>query len=1625
MAYKFDENKYKSTFDQMYGKGSFDKGLAQAREIGRSKVEADLAQKDYNARLSAAKKAASKKTYDDAVSYWNNPANKDNLMKKGVYRTEQEIRNNPHWKQLIKDRGYTTQDFIDGMYAAGTNGQARSSREYNQQRKSNNQNVPAKADSLIPMVPDKTSTKKTKTAQNYNLSDKQLPLIPLTKKKTKKLTLKDDLKNLGRLALDTINPFDNVDAGQALKNYAKAGMSDTYKEIQRGANRAVDSASFGVMSNLDKKMTGKTPDYLSKRKAGEGGVTDFVTTGLGYLVPGVGEYKLLNGMKAGKALTQFGTKGLSQRLASESAKGAVIGAGLSIPEVAVKESLNPKDQNWKDNLKYIGTNTALGAVSDPLLYGIGKGFSKGMESASNNTIKKLLPNQEELKKALTDVAKSHKAENALPVKNKNMFDNLLPKGNDITKPNYVPKLTPGKSLIPQIGKPTSLPPIENLSLPERLQLINKENRQMPDFSFGKPVTEQPGPKVNVYGVEVPKGDLVESATPQYWQKRYEDFTKYVKDSGYNENNLSVDAINELWTHFAKPDEPSLDKVIDLAYTGYKEPKVVNAADVWDKLGNRQPVSKNAKNLLMRDLKPSTKPLPQNLLPEVNVNRAVQEPQQSLIPNVSSKVSDKPFIPLETPVRTQQIPSSNLKERGHIETLRNSQNSLQALGDAIKGMYKPTTNEEAVAIANKYLAQGAEKATSFVKSAKVLKPEHVATAHRLIQEFQRTGQIEKAVDIAEHIAERGTKAGQAVQAFSIFDRLSPEGILVHANRVADRANAKLSPLQEKVTITPDTAAQLTDLATTVQKMTQQKTVANDVINLMDRAKAGEKLSTEETKQIRQFVDDAKQWINDITPKKTKPKAPNKIISPAVKEQVVSFLDKQEEAARKRLAARKGRALSGLPVDDFYDYAVIGASKLAKGTMNLADFSEQMIREFGQEVAPHIQQIYDKASEMVNSEVKRTVNRLSEVEKITNKAIKNGKLEETEAENLRKFALSINNLSGDAKIEASQELQAVLQGLERPSLLQKISTAQTIGQLLNPKTLARNAIGNELFYRLERINKIVATPIDIARSKITGGQRTVTFRTNNQAEYWKNWLRGAKAGWKGVNPEGLSTQYDLYPNSFSAKWNPYTYFEKALGASLKSFDYAGYKRAVNNTIGELATLRAVNEGLSGQARKQAIEKYIREADENILGIADQYGKYMTFQDNNAVSTSLQSLKRWLNKHTTGSHDFGAGDLILKYPKTPGSLLLRGLEYSPIGFLKSLYQIGKPILTKGEAATTREITETLTRALVGTGGIAAPAYVLADLGILTGGGSKDLDVKDLEKSVGKQDYSLNITGLKRWVLSGFDKKQAAPKQGDQFISYNWAQPIALSVAMAANVAQSVKQSGETNMGGAIVAALDGALDSMVGLSVLQGVQRALTTYPGQSLTDKALDVAGQLPASFIPTAWNQVRQLTDNTSRNVYDPLKLKQFGNQARNKIPGAELKLPPSYDTLGNKKEMYQGGSNNLFNVLLNPAFVSRYNPSPEAEMTLNVIRDTGDESLAPRRAQKYLIVDGKKYDLSSQQYAEYQRRLGTEVKTQLQHLNPNLPSDTLGASISKILDKSGRKVREELKQEFYGYNPKK
>lgn len=1011
------------------------------------------------------------------------------------------------------------------------------------------------------------------------------------------------------------------------------------------------------------------------------------------------------------------------------------------------------------------------------------------------------------------------------------------------------------------------------------------------------------------------------------------------------------------------------------------------------------------------------------------------PKETPVQEVKQTAKETVKQPIQTPIdntplqqatekvsKASKTDSNGYKMKGHIKTMIESEKpadeTKKSLWERTKSYYEPITNEEVVRRANERV-KNLEEAERYVMTARKISAEHVATAHRLIDEFTKSRNFEKAADIAEKIADEGTKAGQTIQAYSIFNRLSAEGLIVHAKRLAKRTNEEF-PSSKPVEVTGDMVAKLTDLAHTVDRMTGVSDASNDVMKILDKAKRGEKLNDIESQTIKNFVRDAKQFINGVD-KARQPKAPKPIEDKRVLKNVVNFFDAQEKAAMDRIKARRGR-LNAIPVDEYADFAVIGASKLAKGAIKFADWSAEMVKTFGEEIRPQLEKIYEQAKSLFDSSSKKiTENTISEAERITERLIKQGKVAEDDIDHFRDLAQKVSSLSGDAKIVASQDLQAVLQQLEKPSIGQRISTLQAISQLWNLKTQARNVIGNELFYRVERLNKILTTPIDWARVQLFGGKRSVTFSNagnRSWGDYFRDLQVGAKAGWKGVNPEGLTTQFDLHGPTFTGKWNPVTYLEKTLGATLRGFDYAAYKRAVNNTLGEMATLDALNKGVKGEAKKAHMEQFIRNVDENLTAIADKYGKYVTFQDDNVLSKGFVAVKRGLNF----GRNFGLGDLVLKYPKTPANLLMRAIEYSPAGFLRFAYILFKPLI-KGEP-NTGEALMALTRSITGTAGFTGLGYYLADKGIITGASDKDKDLRELEKMSGEGQYQVNWDALVRWVKSGFKDSEANIRKGDKLISYDWAQPVAMAISMGANISEDLqdkemkakkdKKELALGLGETAYNSVKGAADTLTQQSLLKGIQQLFQSSPGENggVTDSLANIVKDAPASFVPTLLNQIKQVKDNNGRITYNKEGLQEVINKLKNKTPGLSETLPIDYDTLGKPKQTYQ--NNSLLNVFLNPAFTGNYNPSPEAKLVSDLIEQTGDKTLAPRVAPKSITIKGNKYELSPEELSSLQRRMGEETLQRIQRLNPN--SNNLQKAIQNLIDKAGEIARKEIER---------
>jgi hypothetical protein len=286
----------------------------------------------------------------------------------------------------------------------------------------------------------------------------------------------------------------------------------------------------------------------------------------------------------------------------------------------------------------------------------------------------------------------------------------------------------------------------------------------------------------------------------------------------------------------------------------------------------------------------------------SVEHVIQKPtgtgagNQRAIP-VREKAPDAPVVPIRM---GQRATPKNLEAAG--------------LPKGSDTTYDVLTNRETLEKAQAAIKEkGVDRSISDLIIKRELTAEDTATGVELLRTLQKTD-IKRAAEVADHLSRKLTEAGQAVQAASIISRLSPEGILLTAQR----------QMKSGQTLAPDQAKVLTETATKVRE-------------------AEAKVSTLE-KQIAELSMRA-------TTRAPRPKL----------ETLQERLAKAESDARARLAARIGVGKGGqvgastIPLD-IADYAIIGASKLAQKGVTFAKWSQDMVGEFGDEIKPKLQAIY---------------------------------------------------------------------------------------------------------------------------------------------------------------------------------------------------------------------------------------------------------------------------------------------------------------------------------------------------------------------------------------------------------------------------------------------------------------------------------------------------------------------------------------------------------------------------------------------------------------------------------------------------------------------------------------------
>ena len=361
------------------------------------------------------------------------------------------------------------------------------------------------------------------------------------------------------------------------------------------------------------------------------------------------------------------------------------------------------------------------------------------------------------------------------------------------------------------------------------------------------------------------------------------------------------------------------------------------------------------------------------------------------------------------------------------------------------------------------------------------------------------------------------------------------------------------------------------------------------------------------------------------------------------------------------------------------------------------------------------------------------------------------------------------------------------------------------------------------------------------------------------------------------------------------------------------------------------------------------------ENAKAVAWEEALEATFKDDNFMTKMFSGIK-----NSTGKF----GDVLLPFVKTPANIAMRGIDYSPAGFVKAFVEG-----VKGGSAD--QVINSLAKATTGTG-LVALGYALRQAGLIRGELSDDKEVKAYQKQQGQLPYSFNVFG--------------------KDVTFDWAQPSAIPLIIGvtmADAADNPDRKWYEHVADATIAAGDAWTD----LSPLQTFQDIFTGngYEDSSPIQNVLGEIGEYPQRLIPALMGATARANDNTYRNTYVPedardLTNNYYLNSMKAKMPAlgdednwwnenvSSESLPASYDLWGRERKRASSEGLNAFQQFLFPGNIGN-DMSTDIDPEINRLNELGFNA-TPNKAAYWYKQNGQTYRLNNEEQSAWQKDMG-------------------------------------------------
>ena len=536
---------------------------------------------------------------------------------------------------------------------------------------------------------------------------------------------------------------------------------------------------------------------------------------------------------------------------------------------------------------------------------------------------------------------------------------------------------------------------------------------------------------------------------------------------------------------------------------------------------------------------------------------------------------------------------------------------------------------------------------------------------------------------------------------------------------------------------------------------------------------------------------------------------------------------------------------------------------------------------------------------------------------------------------------------------------------------IDSWRYLAMLGNPRTHIRNVVGNAVFVPAVNLKNAIGVGLEKAFGNLVKTEyNTKAFLNRASAEDQARLELGRRAydENKGSIEKGQKYEHEGFGNK-TIIGKVLNWLNDKNSTLLDKEDYLFSRARYSTAFAQfMKANNLTEETLTPEWRNRANSYAMLEAQK------------ATYRDANAVAEWLNELEYSNKKGLRIASVFKKA--ILPFTKTPMNIVKRGVEYSPIGLMKTIVYDSTQ-LAQGKINPNTYL-DNLASGMSGTM-IAVLGALLSSMGIFH---TKD-DDKDrknyFDQENGEQEYSIDLSFL------GVDGTY----------TIDWATPVIMPLAIGAELFDSF-----TNFEGieGFQSGLDAVLDISAKLadpvmetSMLSSLQDALKSYAtsgGEWFGNIFLSMASSYVNQMFPTVGGQIARTIDDTRRTTYPNTGvIDKTIKQIYNKIPGLSMLNEPFINKQGQEEkteDLGMGAFGRAFLNMISPGYYSSKDIDKYDEEMYRLYEKTGIIDVFPSSTKTSTTYDNETYKFTDKEYTKWHK---DRYQAEQKYVNDFIDSD--------------------------------